>query len=265
MLKKISFILICISLLALGGCMVKKIPLTDAEINAVAQYSADALLRHDSNYRSTMVESKELTPTPTPTNTPTPTATPTPTPRPTATPIDPNWTPTPTNTPTSTPTPTPFPANNSETWKQLSKVLGIEDLTVFYAGASIPERTFTIGSPYFALTPMEGYEYIAVKFVIKNDGDDTRYIKTCDMELKSLIMVNGIYFDYETPTLFLNELFYLGEETPDPRGEPIKAGERYNDPDGAVIVFNNPEDIEIDTAGLLITNKNNDSVIIKIQ
>ncbi len=265
MFKKIQFILICIAALGLGGCLVERIPLSDREIDAVAQYSADALFRHDMNYKSTMVDSKDLTPTPTNTPTPTPTDTPTPTPRPTATPVDPNATKTPTPTPTNTPTPTPFPENNSETWKQLAKVIGAEEFDVIYAGASIPEYSFSIGDSYYTLKRIEGYEYLAIKIVIKNQSSVTKYLKTCDMGLRSLIMVNGTYFDYETMTLFPNDLYFIGLDTEDERGEPIPPGGRYNGVNGAVIVFKVPENIEIDTAGVLITNKNNDSVIIKIQ
>ncbi len=269
MLKKIPIILICIAALGLGGCLVNKIPLNESELDAVAQYSADALLRHDMNYDNIFLKSSALTPTPTNTPKPTPTFTPTPTPRPTPTPIDPNATPTPTATPTNTPTPTPFPSNNAETWKQLAKVIGAEEFNVMFAGASIPESTFSLGDSYMGLSHTEGYEYLAVKIVIKNDSSETKYLKTYDMfedmDHMSLIMINGVYFDYETTTLFLNDLKYIGCDSEDPRGEPIASGARYNGVNGAIIVFKVPEGIDIDTAGLLITNKNNDSVIIKIQ
>ncbi len=273
MLKKIPIILICIAALCLNGCLVKKIPLNDAELDAVAQYSADALLRHDSNYQNILLNSSVLTPTPTNTPKPTPTNTPTPTPRPTPTPIDPNATPTPTPTPTNTPTPTPFPSNNAETWKQLAKVIGAEDFNVMFAGASIPESTFSLGDSVLALPHTEGYDYLAVKIVIKNDSSETRYLKTYDMfeedgltmQHISLLMINGTYFDYETTTFFMNDLKYIGLDSEDPRGEPIASGARYNGVNGAILVFKVPEGIDIDTAGLLITNKNNDSVIIKIQ
>ncbi len=265
MYKKISFILICMLALTFGGCLVDTIPLSESELDAVAQYSADILLRHDMNYTSTFLESDALTPTPTNTPTPTATDTPTPTPRPTATPIDPNATSTPTPTPTNTPTPTPFPSNNNETWKQLAKVIGAEDFSVVYAGASIPEYSFSIGDSYYALSKIDGYEYLAVKFVIKNDSAETRYLNTSDMGLRSLIMINGVYFgESMTVTMFPNDLYYIGLDT-DGKGEPIASGERYNGVNGAVVVFKVPENMEIDTAGVLITNKNNDNVIIKIQ
>ncbi len=265
MKKKIPIILICIAAaLALGGC-VNRIPLSEREIDAVAQYCADALLRHDMNYTTTFLDSEALTPTPTNTPKPTATNTPTPTPRPTATPVDPNATKTPTPTPTNTPTPTPFPENNAETWNQLAKVIGAEEFEVYYAGASIPEYTFSIGDSYYSLSKLEGYEYLAVKVVIKNNSAETKYLKTYDMDLRSLIMVNGIYFDYDTKTLFPNELFYIGIDAENTPGEPVKSGDRYNGANGAVIVFKVPEGIEIDTAGVLITNKNNDSVLIKIR
>ncbi len=116
-----------------------------------------------------------------------------------------------------------------------------------------------------ALSPVEGYNYLAVKFAIKNESSETKYLNTFDMELRGLIMVNGIYFDYEIFTLFPNDICFIGDESEDPRGEPVRPGTRYNDPNGAVMVFRVPENIDIDTAGLLITNKYNDSVIIKIQ
>ena len=228
-------------------------------MDAIAQYSADALFRHDMNYDETLLNPTILTPTPTNTLTPTPTDMPTPTPRPTKAPV----TPTPTNTPTPSPTPTPFPQNTAETWKQLAHVIGADDFTVVYAGASIPEDTFSIGDSYYALTKIDGYEYLAIKFSIKNDTKDTLYLKTSDMGLKSLIMINGTYFEYETTTLFLNDLYYIGVDSED--GTEIKSGARYNGSDGAVVVFKVPEDIDIQSAGMLITNKNNDNVIIKIQ
>ena len=265
MKRKIPLILICILILGLNGCLVERMPLTESELNAVAQYAADGLLRHDMNYTSDFLEAKALTPTPTNTPTPTPTDTPTPTPRPTRPPADPNATSTPTPTPTSTPTPTPFPANTAETWKQLGKVIGAANFDVMFAGAGIPEETFSMGDSYYALSKVDGYEYLAIKFVIKNDGSEVRYLKTCDMGLDGMIMINGVYFDKEVFTLFLNDLFYIGLESDDPRGEPVAPGTRYNGVNGAVVVFKVPEGIDIDTAGLLITNKNNDSVIIKIQ
>ncbi|MCR5824045.1 MAG: hypothetical protein K6G60_06395 [Lachnospiraceae bacterium] len=269
MKKKIPLILICLAFLGLSGCMVKKIPLTERELDAVAQYMADMLLKHDMNYTSDFLDASELTPTPTDTPTPTPTDTPTPTPRPTATPVDPNATKTPTPTPTFTPTPTPFPANTSETWNQLAKVIGAEDFNVLYAGASKPEKTFSIGDSYIPLTEIDGYEYLAVKIVIINETSETKYLKTFDMDLRSLIMINGVdemYFDYEVAALYAkNALYYIGIDSDDPLGEPIEPGGRYNGVNGAVIVFKIPENIEINSAGLLITNKYNESVIIKIQ
>lgn len=265
MRKKIPLILILIAVLGLNGCLVEEIPLTDNEIDAVAQYCADALLRHDSNYTSSFLEAKALTPTPTNTPTPTPTNTPTPTPRPTSAPRDPNATPAPTSTPTNTPTPTPFPANTAETWKQLAKVIGAENFSVIFAGASEPEDTFEISDSFVTLSKIPGYDYIAAKFVIENKSSVVKYLKTCDMGLTGLIMVNGIYFDYEVTSLLLNDLFYIGVDETELPGEKVAPGGRYNDPNGAVVVFKVPEDMEIESAGMLIANKNGDNVIIKIQ
>ncbi len=263
--KKIPLILILIAVLGLNGCLVNEIPLSNSEIDAVAQYCADVLLRHDSNYNSSFLEATALTPTPTNTPKPTPTNTPTPTPRPTVPPRDPNATLPPTSTPTNTPTPTPFPANTAETWRQLAKVIGAEDFSVIFAGASEPEDTFSISDSFVTLSKIPGYDYIAAKFVIENKNSVVKYLKTCDMELKGLIMVNGIYFDYEVTSLLLNDLFYIGIDETDYPGEKVAPGGRYNEPNGAVVVFKVPEDIEIETAGMLITNKYGDNVIIKIQ
>lgn len=284
MKKKLLFLFIILMCAGFTGCFVEKLPVTDREMDIIAQYSADVLLRHDRNYETGFMGVAALTPTPTsylapratepvPTEAPEVTETPEPTdePEPTEAPEitdapEPEETPVPTEKPlpTDTPTPTPFPENTEYTNEELTNVIGAWDgLYAEYIGTSEPVKEFTMGDSATALTRDPGYEYIIAKFTVYNDNDDVVYLDTASQELKCLLMYNHGETKSAEITLFTNDLRFIGANGSDDWsfGEPINPGKSYD----AILVFKVPENTELDQAAIAIMNSADESVIIKIK
>ena len=74
MKKRIVIVGMTLLLCCMGGCL-QDVPLTDTEMDAVAEYAAGLLLKHDVNYTSSLlpddVMEELLRPSPTPTPSPT--------------------------------------------------------------------------------------------------------------------------------------------------------------------------------------------------
>lgn len=286
MKKNLFFLLVILMCAGLTGCIVPELKLTEHEMDIIAQYSADALLRHDSNYEAMLLGKKALTPTPVPTKkakpteevlpteVPEPTDEPEPTeipeitetPEPTDIP-EPENTPAPTEKPlpTEKPEPMPFPENTEFTNEELTNVIGAWDgLYAEYIGTSEPVKEFSMGSSATALTKDPGYEYIIAKFSITNDNDDVTYLDTVSQGLKCLLMYNHGETKNAEITMFTNDLRFIGANGNDDDwsfGEAIDPGKTYD----AVLVFKIPENTELDQAAIAIMNAYDESVIIKIK
>lgn len=273
--KLILFILIMICA-GMTGCIVDELPLNDEEMEIVAQYAADAMLRRDKHYQDMLLTPEQMTPPPTripgvtatkPAEEPEETATPTPTATPTLKPEEGAETPEPTEKPlpTEKPTPTPFAENTEYTNDELTSVIGAWDgLYAEYIGASSPVKEFSMGDSATALKPEAGFEYIIVKFTITNNNDEVSYLSTYQQDLKCILMYNHGETKNAELTMFTNDLRFIG--TPDNKeewsfGQEIGPNKTYD----AVLVFKLPEGTELESAGIAITNSASEAVIIKIK
>ncbi len=265
----ITTVLIFATVLGFCGCGIKNVPLTDKELGMVAEYAADALLRHDKNYSEMLLDSKALTPTPTPSPRPGATASPTPTPTkaPGAVTQAPTEGPTVVITPTETPTPTPFPENTEFTNEKFAEIIGAKgNLKATYIGTSEPIPTFSMSDAYTALSEIPGYSYIIVRFQIENTGTKTEFINCVERDLNCVLMMTGTVKGYFTrkpeATLFVNDLRFIGASGTSMQGfgEAIDPGKAID----AILVFRVENELYVESAAVSITNSEEESVIIKI-
>lgn len=289
MKKKLSFLIITLICISFTGCFVKELPINDNEREIIAQYAADAILRHDKHYSSMLLTEEQvaqLSVTATPRVTATPTAEPTEAPEnnqpaenatPTVTPaatgnennndVTPTEKPVPTEkpAPTFTPTPTPFPEHTEFTDMELTQVIGAWDgLFARYIKTSLPEKEVIINDAATALVRDPGYEYIVCRFDIANENDEVAYLSTYQQELKCILMYNNGETKNAEMSFLPFDLRHIGEPKNDEDwsfGEAIKPGEVFT----AALAFKIPEGTEFETAAIAITNKDAESVIIKIK
>ncbi len=265
--RKLALILICAACMTFGGCIIEQAPLNEKELDMVAQYAADLLLKYDKNYKDFLLTKEQLTPTPTKSLaylTSTPTATPTSTTAPTRDPNNPNpptSAPAETPTPTLSPTPTEVPDNTSETFKQTAGVIGAEGLTVDFDGDAEPvvEFSYKVGDGIMNLPARkDGKLYLLTKFLIKNESGGSSELNCFAQDITCILNINGNINMYPCDTLFPNDLRFVGVgDSP----QILKAGESYE----AVLIFAVDKDTEISKAALTLTNKNKESVVIKVK
>ncbi len=268
MRKKISLILICVACLTFGGCFIEQAPLNDKEMGIVAQYAADILLKHNKNYSDFLLTLEQLTPTPTrqviettkaPTSTPKPTAVPSNGPNPSDGPVA-------TPMPTDTPVPTEIPDNTKDTFKQMAKVIGADGFDVDFLGADKPvkEGSFSVGGESVILPARtDGKLYHVVRFSITNNTDSTKNLSCFDQEkqepsITCVLSVNGKKEMYPSDTLCLNDLRFIGVGN---KPEVLAAGQSYE----SVLIFAIDKDTEVEKVALTLTNKEKESVVIKIK
>jgi len=256
--KRIILLGISMVFCLMGGCL-EATPLNDREMDAVAEYTANLLLKYDKNYKtplyyasSTEELEKMLTPTPMPTSTPTPT----PTTAPEVTPVvAPDGTTVPENgsemlTSTPIPTPTPLPYDAPETGEQLTEIIAVEDITVtcdnYYTVESV------VSNEYFILTAKEGRQYAVVEFKLHNDTEEEIVFDASKKGLEYSIDINTGTVSRVSLSMLENDLQYM------PITVPAKGTA------DAVLVFE-IEASEIDTAHLVIENAEENAVFIKLQ
>ena len=292
-MRKFFFaIVLILTCSVMSGCFIKNVPLTNGERNAIAQYAADVLLKHDRNYSGMLLSAEKLTPTPTPTpkpdatSTPVPTETPTPTPTaivlvtptgepgteptkaadvtpgPETTPgAEPTKTAEVTSTPTPIPTPTDFPDNTEFTNLELTNVMGLPaEVRASYTGTSEPVESFHMGDSATALQKIEGVEYLIVRFDIVNNSSETVNLNTAAQKLRCTLLYNDGQTQPAETTLFTNDLRFIGVSD-DNAGENVAPGKSYL----AVLVFRVEKGLDITKAAISIINSESEAVIIKIK
>ncbi len=256
-MKKIILILATMMFcLTLGGCNISESPLTEEELDAVAEYAADLLLKYDKNYRAGLLTQEELdailqlsaTPTPTPTpeheqNTVPPGETA-------------ELTGTPMATPTLTPTPTvtPVPDNSEATDMQLMDVLDVpaeSTLSVSYLGYEVTKSVMR--GDYFLMEAPEGKQYLVTHFLVINDAAEPAVLDASDLKLECMLDINTGTKYQGSLSMLENDLFY----------SPVLV--EANGMTSSIMVFEISDREEIRTAHLIVSNKNRETVFIKLK
>ena len=228
MRKKILIIGISMMLGMLGGC-IQNTPLTDSEMDAVAEYAAMLLLRYDSNYDSVLYYGVEA-----PIETPTPT------------PYVPEQDKKPDNQDISK-----YPEQNDKsTNEQLTDIMAVKDFTVTYESCEVTDSV--IRNEYFDLSAGEGKQYVVVNFLLHNNTDKKLVFDASKNELEYSLDVNtGKLYRVSLSTL-QNDMQYM----------PIEVA--ANGTAKAVLVFE-IEKTQINTMHLIMKNKSNETVFVKLQ
>ncbi len=253
MKKKIVIAGVSMMLCLLCGCL-ESTPLTDTEMDVVADYAATLLLKYDENYTTSLyyadVREVQLTPTPSPTATPVATAKPTP-PGTTSNPAG-NGSADTRLTPTPTPIPTPTPAlyNDVETGKQLTEIIAVENITITCEGYELMDSV--VSNEYFSLKAKEGRKYAVVSFKLHNNTDRDMIFDASEKGLEYTLDINTGDVSRVSLSMLENDLQYMPINVP------------ANGEADAVVVFE-VKDTVIDTLHLIIENKSDDAVFIKMK
>ncbi len=250
---KKRFLLVGISLMLcmLAGCL-EATPLTDEEMDVVAEYAASLLLKYDKRYDTALYYAEErevrLTPTPTPEPAPkNPTATPTPV----AENNNPSGNGSGEEGPNTTPIPTPAPLyNQEETTGQLTNLLAVEGISISCNGCELMDSV--VSNNYFSLQAKEGRQYAVVSFTLTNSSDKDVVFDASGKGLEYSIDVNTKDKSRVSLSLLENDLQYM--EIPVPA---LGSAE-------AVLVFE-IADTEINTLHLIIEDKEDNAVFVKLQ
>lgn len=259
MRKLVKIAVVALFCTMLCGC-IEVPPLTDEEMDIVAEYAAELLLKYDKNYRSSLLTEEELllegskeeqkmTPTPAPTEEPglTPTVKPTDVPG-----SQTGATPTPTQS-ADVPGITPLPGDAEETTTQLTKVAAVEGIRL--SCNSYETRSEVVKNEYFFLEAKTGKEYMILNFRLTNTTDQPLVFDASQQELECSLDINTGTIYKLSISMLSNDLLHMPIEVP-AHGEV-----------DAVLVFeiNSTEKQPIETANFVMMNKNNDAVFIKLQ
>jgi len=250
--KKLLIAGLSVMVCLLGGCL-EATPLTDEEMDVVAEYAASLLLKYDKNYDTPLyyVEEREERLTPTPTPEPVVKVTPTPTvaagssvgngsvgdsaATPTVTPI---------------PTPTPQMFNEAETSKQLTEIIAEENIAVTCEGW-VPMKSVE-SSEYFSLIAKEGRQYIVVSFLLHNTTNEEMNFDASEKGLEYTLDINTGTVYRVSLSMLENDMQYM--EIPVPANGTAEA----------VLVFE-IADTEINTMHLIVENSSDESVFAKLK
>jgi len=257
-LKKRMMIVVLFMMCALmGGCL-KETPLTDAELDIVAEYAADLLLEYDKNYKSSLLAQEELEEAITATVTPT--VVPTETPVPTGAleevnPGNPSVTVSPTqgaeDTPSPTPSPSPIPENSEETNVQLTQVVGTEGFYITYEYYELKQEV--ISNEYFSLEAKKGRQYMLVHFLIHNTTEEMLVFDATEQKIECSLDINLGTISRVSLSMLANDLQYMPIE--------VAAGSAED----SVLVFEISAEEEINTAHLVIMNKDDEAAFVKLK
>ena len=251
MKKKVIIACFSVMLCMLCGCL-KATPLTDEEMDIVAEYAASLLLKYDKNYDTPLyyTEEREVRLTPTPTPEPTVKATPTPT-LPAGTSADVNngtVIPSATAAPTATPTPVPL-FNEVETSRQITEIIGVENITVTCENVEL--MTSVQSTEYFSLVAKEGRQYAVVKFLLHNNTSENLVFDASEKGLEYSVDINLSTISRVSLSMLENDMQYM--EIPVPALGTAEA----------VLVFEIADE-EINTMHLIIENASGDVVFAKL-
>lgn len=251
-MKKIGFMAVLfVALCMMGGCL-KDVPLTDREMDIVAEYAAKTLLNTIPPYTisdyAPLPSKEEVLPTPTPTPTPTSTLDSMPEvtgkPNPTGSTVGGGL------------TPTPVPENSAATDEQLTKVVGAEGFTFSYAEGDYQLVPSIEEGDYFSLPRKEGRQYLVVSFTATNTTGESIVLNTIEQKLQCEVNVNFGKVSRASLSMLKNDLQYMTEES-----EVVPAGGSFK----TVLVFEISSLEEIEAAHVRITNKEKEVVVIKLK
>ena len=249
MKKRIVLLGVSMMLGLLCGCL-EATPLTDKEMDVVAEYAASLLLKYDNKYDTPLyyndfVQEEEMTSPALPTKTPTPTPVSS-----TQTPGDSSSQQNPAVTPEATPTIAPVSDNSEETSRQLTEIIGVEDVTITCDGYKAMDSVFS--TDYFSLQAKEGRKYIVVNFTLHNTTNQKIVFDASGRGLEYSIDVNTGTISRVSLSMLKNDLQYMPIEV------PAKGTAE------AVLAFEIAV-TELETLHLIIKNKNDDVVFVKMR
>lgn len=213
------------------GCL-EATPLTDAEMDIVAEYAAELLLKYDKNYRSPLLPEEELAG------------------------VEPEETVTPAPEPTQSaeePGVTPLPGNAEETTTRLTDVASVEGIEVSCNSFEI--RREVVRNEYFFLESKEGKEYLILNFKLENTTDKPIVFDASEQKLECSLDINSGTMYKLSVSMLENDLQYMPIEVPAQKSVD------------AVLVFEITSTLKepIETAQFVIKNKANDSVFVKLK
>lgn len=225
-MKRITRITIpvILSCLILSGCA-NSIKLSSEHSDIIAEYAAGALLKYSYDYKSRYKDlGNDVVYEP--------------------------ETESPTTEPATQPATTP--GNNEETtsgndntnnWN-ISKDLGLGELTIEYKKYVITSEYPNDSSAMFSFTAQEGYTFIVFNFDITNKGTQDVLCNNSDDEKVVTLNLNGNTYYNNYANLMLNDITYLKNVT-------IKAGETQD----GILVFMVPEDKVTEIKSIVLTYK----------
>lgn len=249
MKKRLYIVVVSLLLCFLCGCL-PTTPLTDEEMDVVAEYAASLLLKYDKKYNTPLYYAEEmeerLTPTPTPEPTPRfPTATPVPVPE------QGNTSSGSSNTVVkATPTPQPVMYDEAETSRQITEIMAVEDVTVTCAGYELKKSVQS--TEYFSLVAKEGRQYVVVKFLLHNTTNKNVQFDASENGLEYSLDINTGKVFRVSLSMLENDLQYMAIPVP------------ANGTAEAVLVFE-VVDTEINTMHLIMENELDDTVFVKLK
>lgn len=250
MKKRLLIAGVAVMLCLLGGCL-EATPLTDEEMDVVAEYAASLLLKYDKNYDTPLYYAQEREARLTPTPTPEPTVKATPTPVATAGPSgNVSGTGSAAQQVTPIPTPTPYMHNEEEISRQLTEIIAVENISVTCEGYEL--MTSVQSSEYFSLVAKEGRQYAVVKFLLHNNTAEDILFDASGSGLEYSLDINTGTVSRVSLSMLENDMQYMEI--------PVQAGSTAE----AILVFEIP-DKEINTMHLIIENSEDEAVFAKLK
>ncbi len=251
MKKRVCIMGMSVLLCMMCGCL-QSTPLTDAELDVVAEYAANLLLKYDTNYDSPLYYVEEMTALLSPTPTPSPT--------PEAGEILPSG-----NGSNAIPEVGDFGAlgggttgsdvtigtiNDEETNKQLTQVIAEENFSITCEKFDLMDSVEN--NNYFSLVAKEGRQYAVVTFKLHNNTEEEQLFDALENGLEYMLDINVGTVYRVSLSMLENDMQYM------PITVPAK-GEAE-----AVLVFEIGTE-EINTAHLIVANQADEVVFIKLQ
>ncbi len=226
----------------LCGCL-QEVPLTDKEMNAVAEYAAGVLLENDDSIYTSALLSKTvmeelLTPTPTATPVPTPTS------------IVNNQSGSTSQGQGELPTITPLPGDSKETIEQLTQLIGQEGFQLSYQGYVLQDSI--VNNEYLNMEAEEGNQYVVAQFQIENQTEEELVFDASNKNLSCILAINVDNRYRAALSMLENNLQYM------PITVPAKQTK------SAVLIFEVKKQ-DMDTINLILKNNADNVVFIKMK
>ena len=243
MKKRMILAGVAVMLCMMCGCL-KDTPLTDEEMDIVAEYAASLLLKYDNKYSTPLYYENERAERLTPTPTMMPEAEPTKNPQQE---VSDN---TPSGTGGSKITPTPLPFDHEETTRQLTNLFAEENITVSCKKYELMRSVQS--TEYFSLIAKEGRQYAVVSFTLHNNSNQDVVFDASERGLEYTLDINAKTSFRVSLSMLPNDLQYM--EIPVPA----------NGTADAVLVFEISAE-EPDTIHLIIEDEKMNAVFVKLK